>query len=70
MKDKTINKGPRKRCKTCRYRESEYKRGCNYLLVTGHMRGCDAEECSRYEKGPKIKLEIETGKVENHGNKL
>lgn len=57
MKDAIKNLGPRKWCKTCRYRASDYKRGCNYLLVTGHMRGCSADECDRYEKGAKIKLE-------------
>lgn len=70
MKDNMINKGPRKQCKTCRYRESDYKRGCNYLLVTGHMRGCDAEDCSRYEKGAKIRLENNPEGSMNYGNQV
>lgn len=44
-----------KLCKTCKYRttrENELDSGmlCNYIGITGKMRGCKAEHCIRYEK--------------------
>ena len=49
----------RKKCKTCRYRQSQWdtKHGrgsCGYLEITGHSRGCAPEDCDRYVKGPRI----------------
>lgn len=47
----------------CRYRAGEYdKNGCNYMLVTGTMRGCPAGEgCTRFEEGERIDIrEIES----------
>lgn len=42
-------------CKTCKYRIGvNYKvegMHCNYIEITGHMRGCDAADCDKYEKG-------------------
>lgn len=45
-----------KLCKTCKYRTTktnELDSGmlCNYIGITGKMRGCKAEHCIRYEKG-------------------
>ena len=45
-----------KLCQTCKYRttrENELDNGmlCNYIGITGKMRGCKAEYCIRYEKG-------------------
>lgn len=45
-----------KLCKTCKYRTTrtnELDNGmlCNYIGITGKMRGCKAECCIRYEKG-------------------
>lgn len=44
-------------CKTCVYRAGSYERGrtginCNYDLVELHSRGCKADECTVYVKGP------------------
>lgn len=45
-----------KLCQTCKYRTTranELDNGmlCNYIGITGKMRGCKAEYCTRYEKG-------------------
>lgn len=45
-----------KLCQTCKYRTTranELNNGmlCNYIGITGKMRGCKAEHCIRYEKG-------------------
>ncbi len=46
----------KQRCKKCKYHGVAGTIGiiCNYLLVTNHMRGCEATHCSRYEKGERI----------------
>ena len=28
---------------------------CNYILCTGHMRGCPASECNKFQTGRKLK---------------
>lgn len=39
------------KCKTCMYRAADYyENGCDYILVTGHSRGCPVEECDKYER--------------------
>ena len=43
-------------CKTCRYRTktgSAKQNGmkCNYIECAGHSRGCEVEDCDKYEKG-------------------
>ena len=51
-----------KQCdRPCRYRASAYAvNGCNYLLVTGQSRGCRAGvQCTRFEEGERISLEID-----------
>ena len=41
-----------RKCGTCKYRDNTPGRGrCNYLTITGHSRGCSAENCSVYEAG-------------------
>lgn len=53
-------------CKTCKYR-ARYTEGagtgtpigCDYSLITGHLRGCKPTPvCEKYEKGEKIKLPL------------
>lgn len=34
---------------------------CNYLLIEGKSRGCQARYCNKYVKGPRIKVEEEGG---------
>ena len=46
-----------RKCKTCTYRAAEQEfNNCDYFLITGHMRGCPATDCHRYEKGDRISL--------------
>ena len=52
-----------KLCQTCKYRttrENELDNGmlCNYIGITGKMRGCKAEYCIRYEKGKHRKQKV------------
>lgn len=50
-----LTKAWSERCGTCIYRGAQPPRSCcNYILITGHMRGCPVEGCSKYEKGEKI----------------
>ena len=50
-KEMTGDNADRHKCKTCRYRATDKKNGCDYISVEGHSRGCSVEECSVYEKG-------------------
>ena len=50
-----------KKCKTCVYRSPLLNGGsfggvfCEYILYTGHRRGCPGgDECTRYKYGPRI----------------
>lgn len=39
-------------CKTCIFRGGPHADiGCEYMLMTGHRRGCKAENCDKYVKG-------------------
>ena len=47
----------RKKCGTCKYRcRLSENTCCQFILVTGHMRGCDPEDCIRYISGKRINL--------------
>lgn len=61
---KVINYNPphRKRCKQCVY-FSALTQTCDYILVTGHSRGCDAAECDKFE--PNVKSRKVEGAQEN-----
>lgn len=51
---KTVANKPR-RCKECVYRSPDMIRqgNCSYMDLTGKMRGCPAEGCTKFEKGPR-----------------
>jgi len=50
-----LTKAWSERCGSCIYRGAQPPQSCcNYILITGHMRGCPVEGCSKYEKGEKI----------------
>ena len=50
-----LTKAWSERCGSCVYRGAQPPQSCcNYILITGHMRGCPVEGCSKYEKGEKI----------------
>lgn len=48
-------KNKKNKCNTCQYRQpiGAYMY-CNYISVTGHMRGCSAADCTKYVKGRKL----------------
>lgn len=49
------------KCSTCQYRQkiNESLLICNYIGVTGHMRGCSAKNCTRYVRGKRIHSKYE-----------
>lgn len=54
-------------CKTCKYRAAAYIQNgsgikCEYALKSGtkRSRGCDVEDCDKYEKGAPVKVKEET----------
>lgn len=58
MTEEEIGMIAKKQCNKCQYRSGAYGEGaCDYLLVTGHMRGCRPEECDKFIKGRRIKHE-------------
>ena len=43
-------------CKTCTFQSREKQvNGCDYILIAGHSRGCNVEDCVKYEKGVRLK---------------
>lgn len=40
-------------CKTCKYRGKGVN-GCDYIILEGHSRGCTADRCTVYKKGPRL----------------
>lgn len=34
---------------------------CNYLLITGHMRGCNWRACDKYKAGQKLRPKVDKG---------
>lgn len=60
-----------KRYKTCKYRASKYDPNhCDYALITGRIRGCDPDECDKYEKGERLRVPSEFGAQVGKGTKL
>lgn len=54
-KREVVDNADRHLCKTCAYRSSRKTvNNCDYVSITGHMRNCPAERCTKYERG-KIK---------------
>lgn len=65
----------RKACKKCKYRGRgagtnnplSTQSRCDFILHTGQMRGCKAEDCNRFVKGAKIKANPKGGSNEGMG---
>lgn len=51
----------KRKCFDCKFRASSLIKGanCDYISITGHMRGCPADACTRYEPGARIITEDE-----------
>lgn len=66
----------RKACKKCKYRGRgagtknplSTQSRCDFIVLTGHMRGCKPEDCNRFEKGAKIKANPKGGWNEGVGS--
>lgn len=69
----------KKACKKCKYRgrcagkrdkrnQLSTQNGCNFIVLTGHMRGCKVEDCTRFVEGKKIKANPKGGWNEGIGN--
>jgi hypothetical protein len=53
---KTYKKG--EKCGTCQYRGSDFSpEKCNYAIITGKCRLCPVVGCTKYEEGPRIRVE-------------
>lgn len=56
MTEDDIEKIWKERCRKCKYRGSRSGHGlCNYLIETGHSRGCRPDECTKFMEGARIK---------------
>lgn len=59
MSEEDIEKIFKRKCKTCSYRSGKYGEGnCDYILLTGHMRGCRPDDCDKYKRGKRLKRKI------------
>lgn len=38
----------------CQYRASQNLKTCDYILITGHMRGCPVQNCDKYKPGKRV----------------
>lgn len=48
------------KCKKCIYRSSKPGRySCDYNYLTGKMRGCSVEDCTRFVEGPRLSIKEE-----------
>lgn len=44
-------------CKTCKFRSNRPTvNSCDYAGLMKHSRGCKVEECTKYEKGARMKM--------------
>lgn len=50
-REKKCFNGDRHLCRTCKYRASGARSGCDYIIHTGNERGCNPEVCNKYERG-------------------
>lgn len=45
----------RKKCRTCQYRGGRAN-GCDYIEIEKRSRGCSVEECDKYIRGKRIRI--------------
>lgn len=54
-----------KKCKTCKYvyfeAGSRNQIMCNYMFLTGRARGCDYNDCNKYECSKRRKMAAQNG---------
>lgn len=55
--EKSVKTNKRTHCAKCQYSgSSSMGLCCNYLLITGKIRGCNSRYCIRYVKGQRIRI--------------
>ena len=56
-KEPAVDNSDRHLCKTCKFRSNRpIVNGCDYAGLMKHSRGCKVEECTKYEKGARMKM--------------
>lgn len=52
-----VDNSDRHLCKTCKFRSNRPTvNSCDYAGLMNHSRGCKVEECTKYEKGARMKI--------------
>lgn len=55
-KEPTVDNSDRHLCKSCKFRSNRPEvNNCDYVAITKHSRGCKVEECTKYEKGNRVR---------------
>lgn len=55
-KEPTVDNSDRHLCKSCKFRSNRPEvNNCDYVAITKHRRGCKVEECTKYEKGNRVR---------------
>lgn len=60
MTQEDVNKIRRERCRKCQYSHSGT---CDYMLITGHRRGCRPDKCTHYLDPVKVEAEGESNEA-------
>lgn len=56
-KEPAVDNSDRHLCKTCKFRSNRPTvNSCEYAGLMKHSRGCKVEECTKYEKGARMKM--------------
>lgn len=56
-KEPAVDNSDRHLCKTCKFRSNRPTvNSCDYSGLMKHSRGCKVEECTKYEKGARMKM--------------
>lgn len=51
-----VSNSDRHLCKSCKFRSNRPEvNNCDYVAITKHSRGCKVEECTKYEKGNRVR---------------
>lgn len=51
-----VSNSDRHLCKSCKFRSNRPGvNSCDYIAITKHSRGCKVEECTKYEKGNRVR---------------
>ena len=56
-KEPAVDNSDRHLCKTCKFRSNRPAvNSCDYAGLMKHSRGCKVEECTKYEKGARMRV--------------